>query len=257
MQAVDFRAPSTLQPDRSREHTIGWIKTALLIGLGAYFVYNIVSGNLANYINARFAWLSYIAAGIFLLLGLHSLYMQTRGQTARSVRHQPVSTLTLIVTAMPLILGTLVPSQPLGIEAIGGSISTMSGAIGGSGGASAFTVAPEQRNVLDWLRAFNNAGDYSELNGLPADVIGFIYTEPTFGEGQFMVARFTVSCCVADASAIGLPVAWADAASLPQGEWVRVRGTMQVGEFREDTMPVLQAESIEMVEQPKHPYLYP
>jgi uncharacterized repeat protein (TIGR03943 family) len=256
MQAVEFRAPSTLKPDRSREHMIGWVKTALLIGLGLYFVYNIVSGNLANYINARFAWLSYVAAGIFLLLGLHSLYIQTRGETARSIRHQPVSTLTLFITSIPLILGTLVPSQPLGIEAINGSISTMSGAIGGPG-PSAFTIPPEQRNVLDWLRAFNSAGDYNELNGLPADVIGFVYVEPTFGEDQFMVARFTVSCCVADASAIGLPVAWAEAASLPQGEWVRVRGALQVGEFRGDVMPILQAESIEIVEQPKHPYLYP
>ena len=40
-----------------------------MIGLGMYFVYNIASGNIPNYVNARFAWLSYVAAALFLLIG--------------------------------------------------------------------------------------------------------------------------------------------------------------------------------------------
>lgn len=253
-QTADFRLPTALGSDQNnpRAATIAWLKTALLLGLGAYFTYNIISGNLTNYINERFSWLSYVAAIIFALLGVHSAYSLLR-RDSRS--HQQISWLTLFVVAVPLILGTLVPSQPLGVEAISGGVAT-TGAVGVTTAAD-FTVPPEQRNVLDWLRTFNNATDYSQLNGQPADVIGFVYTEPTFSEGQFMVARFTVSCCVADASAIGLPVAYADSANLPQGEWVRVRGTMQVGEFRGDTMPILNAESIEVVEQPRHPYLYP
>jgi putative membrane protein len=72
-----------------------------------------------------------------------------------------------------------------------------------------------------------------------------------------MVARFAISCCVADASAIGLPVVWDSAADLPQGEWIRVKGTFDVGAFNGDTVPVLQASSVEQVAQPEHPYLYP
>ncbi len=49
-----------------------WIKAALLFGLGIYFVYNIASGNIPNYVNARFAWLSYVAAALFLLIGVFS-----------------------------------------------------------------------------------------------------------------------------------------------------------------------------------------
>jgi len=36
-----------------------------------------------------------------------------------------------------------------------------------------------------------------------------------------------------------------------------VQGTFNVGEFRGDTLPVLSVASIETVEQPEHPYLYP
>ncbi len=102
---------------------------------------------------------------------------------------------------MPLVLGTLIPSQPFGAQAVSGSISTSSVALGDT---QTFNVAPEQRNVLDWLRAFNQ-GDSSTFDGQPADVIGFVYTEPSFDTNQFMVARFAISCCVADATAIGCP----------------------------------------------------
>jgi putative membrane protein len=72
-----------------------------------------------------------------------------------------------------------------------------------------------------------------------------------------MVARFTVSCCVADASAIALPVRTDQAATLTADSWIRVQGSFEVGEFRGDLAPILVATSIEPITQPDHPYLYP
>lgn len=240
--------------EHHHEHDLrGWLKTALLLGLGVYFVYIIASGNLSNYINERFGWLSYLAAGLFLLLGVFSAVQTLRPHHhgEHDHDHGALSWGTIAIVALPLVLGTLIPSRPLGAEAVSGSISTSAAATS----ITTFTRNPLERNVLDWLRVFSAAEDYAELNGQPADVIGFVYSEPTFGENQFMVARFTVSCCVADASAIGVPVHWEE--EIPQGEWVRVQGTMQVGEFRGDMLPILRASNVEVVEQPEHPYLYP
>src|SRR5262245_27264615 len=64
--------PRSAEPRVNRQQE--WAKAGLLLALGVYFVYVIVSGNLTNYINARFAWLSYVAAALFLLLGLSSAY---------------------------------------------------------------------------------------------------------------------------------------------------------------------------------------
>lgn len=246
-----------------KEQVQNWLKVGVLIGLGLYFVYNILSGNLAYYINARFVWLSYLAAALFLVIGAYSAWTLLQKRKDSSLEeahhhdhdHNLMSWKALLLVAMPLLLGTLVPAQPLGVDAVDGSITTNSAAAGTS--MSTFMVSPEQRNVLDWLRAFNSSDDMTSLNGLPANVIGFIYTEPNFAEDHFMVARFTVSCCVADASAIGLPVMFAQTEEIPQGTWVQVRGTMQVGQFREDTMPILHAETVEVIDQPDHPYLYP
>lgn len=241
------------------------IKTALLISLSAYFAWLIVSDNLPNYINYRFAWLAYVATVLFGLMSAIAawrFYRQHVRRDALPIAYghdgQPRGALswpTIAIIAAPLLLGTLIPSQPLGAEAVG-VISTTGGAVQAAN-VTSFSIAPEQRNVLDWLRAFNNAPDYRELNGLPADVIGFVYAEPDFPAGTFMVARFTVACCVADAAAIGLPIAYADAAALQQGAWVRVRGTVQVGDFRTETLPIVQATGVEVVAQPAHPYLYP
>jgi uncharacterized repeat protein (TIGR03943 family) len=245
-------------PDAANENLPGWLKTALLLGLGLYFVYNILSGNLTNYINVRFAWLSYVAAILFLLIGGYSAYHMLRhhssGEHHHDHAHTPMSLGALLVIAIPLILGTLIPSRPLGAEAVDGNVSLTSAA---ATTTTTFTINPQDRNVLDWLRVFNSTEDYSEINGQPADVIGFVYTEPTFGDDQFMVARFTISCCVADASAIGLPTYWQEMDTLEQGQWVRVQGTMQLGQFRDDSLPILQATSVEVIDQPEHPYLYP
>ncbi len=236
-----------------------WIKALLLIGLGIYFVYNIASGNILNYVNARFAWLSYVAAALFLLIGTFSIWhlLADRAHADddhHDHQHEPISWGVLAILAVPLVLGTLIPSKPLGAEAVSGGVSLTSSATVGA--AQAFTVAPEKRNVLDWLRAFNNA-DPQSFDGQPADVLGFVYSEPTFDANTFMVARFAISCCVADASAIGLPVYWDKAADLPQGEWIQVQGAFSLGTFQGDQVPVLRASSIAVVAQPEHPYLYP
>jgi uncharacterized repeat protein (TIGR03943 family) len=249
-----------IHPHHDRQTTLQlWVKALLMIGLGVYFVHNIASGSITNYVNERFAWLSYVAAALFLLIGGFSALHLLRdhggeGAHGHDHTHEPISWRVLAILAVPLVLGTLIPSKPLGAEAISGGVNLSSAATVGS--SEAFNVPPEQRNVLDWLRAFNNA-DYKQFDGQTANVIGFVYNEPSFAPNEFMVARFTISCCVADATAIGLPVYWANAADLTQGQWIAVKGDFKVSDFGGDPMPVIQAASVDQVAQPEHTYLYP
>lgn len=238
------------------DHTQLWIKTGLLAGLGLYFVYNIVSGNLTNYINVRFSWLSYLAAILFLLLAASNAYqllwMRTHSHENHDHDHGSLSWGMLAIVAIPLVLGTLVPSRPLGADAIGADINLNAVA---SDTVTTFTTNPLDRNVLDWIRAFNSSDDLTTFNGQEADITGFVYRDSTMPENQFLVARFTISCCVADAMAVGLPVAWDE--PIPQDTWVRVMGRFELGDFRGEPKPVLRPTSVEVVEQPEHPYLYP
>lgn len=245
------------QPSESKIQQ--WLRVVILAGLGTYFTYNIISGNLANYINERFVWLSYVAVVLFFVLAIFSVYRIVRGDDSSPYSLSNMSTQTvtwavLATAAIPLVLGVMIPSQPLGAEAVNGSIST--NAVRGTA-ESGFAIPPENRNILDWLREFNASSNYETFNGQNADVIGFVYREPDFAPNQFMVARFTVACCVADASAIGLPVYDDNAADFETGAWVRINGTILVDDFNGDVLPIIQSESIERVSMPEHPYLYP
>lgn len=240
--------------------TRSWIKTAILLGMGIYLTILIVSGNLTNYINIRFAWLAYVGAVLFFLLGLVSLYATMKqAETPPTYYGQAedrynITWGILAIVALPLILAVLIPSRPLGAEAITGGISFKSV---GVDSATAFSRSPLDRNILDWLRAFNNSETPAEFNDMPVDVIGFVYREPNFLPKDFMVSRFTMSCCAADAFAIGLPVTFEDASDFTDGTWVRVQGELKANDFDDQFIPVLYATSVEVVEQPKQPYLYP
>jgi putative membrane protein len=248
---------STNETQANTNYIQAWLQVVILGGMGAYFGYNVISGNVTNYINARFVWLSAMAAMVFLLLAIFSAYRLLRREGTIHYNFsepEPVTWAVLVTVALPLVFGTMVPSQPLGASAVQGGLTTNAVLDTNETG---FTVAPENRNILDWLREFNRVDDYAAFNGQRADIIGFVYREPDFAPNEFMVARFTVSCCVADASAIGMPVYYRDAPTLETGEWVHVQGTVAAGMLGGDVLPIVQAETLEVIPVPEHPYLYP
>ncbi|MEP7285224.1 MAG: TIGR03943 family protein [Chloroflexota bacterium] len=270
-----------------------WIQSLILLLLGMYFLDNMLSGRIYFYINERFGWLSWIATGIFLVLGItgvfdlfrtshreaehdhaehdhdhaehdhhdhddHELLQETghEGHNHGAAASWPV----LALVAVPLVLGVIVPAKPLGASAVGTSgVSTSFNALqAGGGSATQLSVASTDRNVLDWVRAFNGSSNVDEFNAQPADMIGFVYRDIRFKDQPlFMVARFTISCCVADASAIGVIVQSDQAAKLAPDSWVHIKGKFQSQQFDGAKTPILVADSIEPTNQPDHPYLYP
>lgn len=240
---------------RSQMDWRAWAKSAILLGMGIYLSALIATGHLTNYINLRFAWLAYLAAAIFFLLGLVSLRQMLYPPPDESEAHHGshITWGMLAVVAFPLALAALIPSRPLGIEAVNGGISL--NPVGVDSGA--FARSPLDRNILDWLREFNRVQTAAELNGQPVDVIGFVYWQPDFAENEFMASRFTMSCCVADAYPIGLPVRSETTAAFPAGAWVRVQGKLKAGHFGDDFMPVVHASQVQIVEEPAQAYLYP
>jgi putative membrane protein len=108
------------------------------------------------------------------------------------------------------------------------------------------------------VRAFNGSADVKEFVGQPADLIGFVYRDIRFdGKPQFMVARFAISCCVADAAAIGVIVQSKDAGNWTADSWVHVTGKFDNQTVDGRATPILIADSIAAAAQPDHPYLYP
>jgi uncharacterized repeat protein (TIGR03943 family) len=255
------------------------ILRAMVLAGGALMLYAKISdGTLAFYINQRFAWLTLVGVLLFVALSMAMAYraLEERRQPAQPAldaledgvvlpltRNAPkahshrANWLTLGLLALPVLIGFFTPARPLGagaIEArgIGLSAPDRPGSV-----TQAQHVETGPKNILDWLREFSRNADPSAFAGKEADVIGFVYRDPRNGANEFWVSRFAVSCCVADASALGLLVKSDQAAQLQADSWVRVTGKFAVGEFAGEQLPVLIPDKIEPTEQPSQPYLYP
>jgi putative membrane protein len=248
--------------DPSRE----WAKAVVLLAMSVYLAILVLTGNIYNYMNQSLIWLVVVAVVLFGFMGVWQLILVWRNpmyqhQLSDNLEvshaghnHSRVTWGWLAIAAIPLLFALVFPSTPLGAEAVNGNISLNPV---GVGNASAFSRAPQDRNILDWLREFNRINNPASFNDLPVNVLGFVYREPDMPANQFLVARFTVSCCVADAFAIGLPVQLENAQDYETGTWVQVQGNLQAGQFGDETVPIVIPSEITIAEAPNTPYLYP
>lgn len=243
------------------------LQALILAALGVFLLQKILSGTLFWYINQRFMALILLAAlGLLALAQMvfHSLRQENTPPEAHDHpghEHSPTHTIPvwgLIVIALPVLLGILIPARPLGTSAIANKgVNTNAPIAAGSSAAVTLDIAPESRSVLDWVRVFNYESNPTVFNGQLADVVGFVYHDPRLPEGQFLVGRFALNCCVADATAIGMAVAWPDEDNLADNSWVRVRGAVQAAALNGKPLPLINAATIEQVAEPEQPYLYP
>lgn len=253
------------------------LKALLLVLTAIFLAEKFVSGKLYYYIGPRFGWLTLVAVG--LLIALASAYNAVGRRESGTFDHDDhdhdehthhhhhdhhghdhqdaAPDWVLFVVAVPLILGMIIPARPLGATAIGSRGVSTEVALASDAGESRLTVVPSERNILDWVRAMSENPSADAFTGQQADIVGFVYRDIRFSDEQFMVGRFTLTCCVADAVAIGIIVQGEDTAELTTDTWVRVRGTFAEGALDGDPMPILYADEIQVVEAPEQPYLYP
>jgi putative membrane protein len=239
----------------------------ILAALGFYMLAKVNDGRILLYINQRFVFLVLLAA--LGLIALAQVALRERpapgspgveeGLSGHSHGGQSAGRAgwMLWLLALPVLIGLLIPERPLGASALEKrGINTASGLTvrPASSALSAAQIPPAQRSVLDWIRLSNQE---SLVTGEMADVVGFVYHDARLGEDQFLVGRFSIACCVADAVAVGMIVAWPEAANLPDNRWVRVRGPVQAVEWNGSDLPMIAAQQVEVIPEPEQPYLFP
>ena len=240
------------------------LQLLIMASLGGVIVYKFVSGTMYYYINDRFFFLVGLGAAGFLLLAFILLITRRYDHHHHDHDHDHEHTdrgfkWSLFFVALPVLLSVFVPANPLGASAIATRGITNTAPLTTEGTNSLFEleVPPNDRNILDWVRFFNFSQDLQQFVGQPADVIGFVYPDPRLEEGQFSVLRYTLSCCVADAFAIAMVVDWEAAGELQPDSWVRVKGTVDILTLNDQKLPLIRAESVQIVDQPAQPYLLP
>jgi uncharacterized membrane protein YcgQ (UPF0703/DUF1980 family) len=236
---VELQYPVNAMPYTRLRHAA---KALLLIGLGFFLYSRLANGTLYYYINQRFAVYTMIA-----IVGLLALGIAYRPQGRKAAGPaEPVDLFaaapaenhagrlgwgSFLLLLTPIILGLVVPPQPLGAAALSNREVSVSSS--GSAIPAAVLAAAEKssrdRNILDWLHTFATEGDPAAFDGQQATVT----------------------------NVAGLVVRWPQGAELAADQWVEVAGAFQTETFSGEPLAVLQATSVTPVSLPDQPYLYP
>ncbi len=160
-------------------------------------------------------------AGLLLLL-VALLQLRLAFGPGRQERGDRRQARTLLLTAAIALLVLLLPPAP--------SFADLAGQRPRDETAESelsFVLPPAQRSLTDWVRLLRSQPDPKLFAGDPVRISGFVLPMP--GEPP-QLARLLVRCCLADASPVGLPVAWpAGQAPFPADQWLAIDGVMGLG----------------------------
>jgi putative membrane protein len=234
------------------------LKPLLLISLALFLYTRLSDGTILFYINHRFIWLIWLAVAVLGVVIVSYRVTRHSADTYSDPAHG-LKWHTVGILLLPVLLGWLVPAKPLGTAAMANRELNTSLQTALSVSTGTIRQAVEQRDptLLDWVRAFQLGPDLTVFVGQTAELTGFVYRRADLGPDTWLLSRFVVTCCVADAMAIGVVVRAPGVVPPENDQWVEVQGQFAVETSGGERIPVLVANSVTRIASPQQPYLYP
>ncbi|MBU9714748.1 TIGR03943 family putative permease subunit [Evansella tamaricis] len=117
------------------------------------------------------------------------------------------------------------------------------------------TITVTEQNYLDVMTVLDIYLD--RFIGKEIEILGFAYREEDFEDHQIVIARFSMTCCTADAGVYGTLVESQEAKDFEEDTWLFARGTIKKGQYNDFIIPIIEDAYLVEVEQPATPYVYP
>jgi uncharacterized repeat protein (TIGR03943 family) len=114
----------------------------------------------------------------------------------------------------------------------------------------AFLLPPDQRSLSEWVRLLRSRPDPSLYDGQAVRISGFVLP---VADGQPLLARLQVRCCLADATPMGLPVAWPKDYRPVANQWLAIEGRMATATLAGEAHSVVRPEQIRPIPRPQRP----
>ncbi len=252
------------------------IKSLILLCFGSLLFYLVISGQLRIYINPRFTILTELAAAaLFSMFVVQLFYSRSRQPDDHNAPRMWV----YVIFIVPLALAVLLPGAVLdasvassrGLSFNGGNLASapLSQAFasgidpGGSAGQQANDAGVSKSGTIqvtpdNFVRMVDAIGQSPEdYAGREIDMLGFVIRNKDFAPQEFGLIRFIITCCTADASPVGFILKSKDAVDYKDGTWINIQGVIEVDNYDQQVVPVIEATSIERAAQPSDPYVYP
>jgi putative membrane protein len=241
------------------------------------------TGEINKFVAPRISWLLMITLGILLVLMVYAFLTSLRADehqdcTCCAHTHNRNGKAVWILLLLPPVIGVCFPLQSLNTSMLNSQLHA----------ASSIKKAPVKKetstNIVVAKSADGRSSDKRELSladlqenysysprqyeNQAFTVTGMVYHPPGWKAKRFIVMRYMISCCAADATPVGLVVEMEKGKKYKDNTWVKVGGVMAAEKMPEmDTLlpvswwndvekkPILLGQSIQEIAEPAQPYL--
>ncbi|MBU4173599.1 MAG: TIGR03943 family protein [Actinobacteria bacterium] len=227
------------------------------------YVFDIaLKSKLSNYVNPKYNWLVLGGCMALFVLGIVILVLKRWKGEPGGHDHSGGAFGLVFWTAiiyLPLVLGLVVGTGALSTRGARQSgmevgITPTAASRAGEEAAGGETAG---WNFEDWFYAVAGDPEPENYEGEKANIEGAVMSVPEVPDDCFILNRYLILCCAADAVPVGFPVRVKEGLRIPPDDtWVRVSGTMTADEIGGRRMVVLEADTVEEVEAPDDPYIY-
>ena len=245
---------------------IPWIDAAAIAAWGFLMLKYWVTEKLNILIHPAYTWLCIVGGLGLLAIGgfrLVELWQQRRRKLSPNPAIPSMEHTTLfppgwgsILLLTAAILGLLITPRPFASHAaLEVGVTDILSATRSQPQSFRASKNPEERTLIDWIRTLNVYPEPTAYEGQKVNLTGFVIHPPDFPPDYFVVSRFVITCCAADAYPVGLPVRLPENATEYDADtWLKVEGEMGVTRLLDVRKLVIVAESLEEVPEPENPY---
>ncbi|MEB9946112.1 TIGR03943 family protein [Bacillus cereus] len=109
----------------------------------------------------------------------------------------------------------------------------------------------------DYVQTMNVIGqNVNWFKGKEITFLGFIYKDKDVRGNKAVVARYGITCCIADASVWGMIVTGQNVEKIPEETWVKITGLLDETTYKGTVFPLVKVNKIEKINKPNEPYVY-
>jgi len=247
-------------------------RAALLLTSAALIAKLFAAGEMAKYIAPALDPLTALTGVGFGVMGLmegwRALHTRARDAAARhGVDHADVGHdgleatlergLTYAVVLLPIVLGLTLTPRAMGTSALAGErVTRLLLTFAPASSSVQHPPKPDESlddtgPVLAYLRRVGDAGV-----GQPVRVTGMVMRSDALEAGEFVVLRYAIVHCVADARPVALLVVAPASMNIQSDQWVQIDGELSSRAREGDRLIAIVARRITPVAEPTNPYLF-
>ncbi|MDQ6673118.1 MAG: TIGR03943 family protein [Chloroflexota bacterium] len=235
------------------------VRGLLLLALASLIAKLLVSGQMAMYMSPALNPLTGGTGVVIAGMGVYELWLGGRTRAAVGTgAHGSLAdqALTYLLVLVPVGLGLVTVPRALDSTALGGQdVSRV--VIAFSPIPVASSVGPPAQPIEDVAGLFKYLRTAGEGGvGQPVHLVGMVARGDSLSSDQFVLLRYAIVHCVADAQPIGLLVRMPPAAAdLTTNGWVEIDGTLESTEKGGAHLIGVLANRVAPADEPPEPYL--